>query len=83
MLPPADSIIHSSYQNNMLLGHFLQYIAQQNLAPANADTLAPGSVVMEIKYGTHIPLFLRKLTDISCKQLSVSKYALCRERVIF
>lgn len=30
----------------MLLGHFLQYIAQQNLAPANADTLVPGSVVL-------------------------------------
>lgn len=39
------------------------------------------SVIMEIKYGTHIPQFIRKLTDISCKQLSVSKYALCRERL--
>ncbi len=37
------------------------------------------SVIMEIKYGDHIPAFARKLTNISCKQLSVSKYALCRE----
>ena len=45
--------------------------------------LSGNEVIMEIKYGTHIPAFVRKLTDISCKQLSVSKYALCRERVIF
>lgn len=40
------------------------------------------SVIMEIKYGTYLPTFVRKLTDISCKQLSVSKYALCRERLV-
>lgn len=45
--------------------------------------LGGNEVIMEIKYGTHIPAFVRKLTDISCKQLSVSKYALCRERVIY
>lgn len=39
------------------------------------------SVIMEIKYGSYLPTFIRKLTDISCKQLSVSKYALCRERL--
>lgn len=44
--------------------------------------LGGNSVIMEIKYGTHIPQFIRKLTDISCKQLSVSKYALCREQLI-
>lgn len=36
-------------------------------------------VVMEIKYGDRIPTFARKLTNVNCKQLSVSKYALCRE----
>lgn len=36
-------------------------------------------VIMEIKYGSHLPSFLRKLTGVNCKQLSVSKYALCRE----
>ncbi len=40
------------------------------------------SVIMEIKYGAYLPAFIRKLTDISCKQLSVSKYALCRERLV-
>ena len=38
-----------------------------------------GSVIMEIKYGDRIPAFARKLTDCACRQLSVSKYALCRE----
>ena len=41
------------------------------------------SVIMEIKYGSYIPTFARKFTDISCKQLSVSKYALFREARIF
>lgn len=38
------------------------------------------SVIMEIKYGTHIPSFARKLTNVHCRQLSVSKYALCRKK---
>ncbi len=37
------------------------------------------TVIMEIKYGDRIPSFARKLTNVNCKQLSVSKYALCRE----
>lgn len=37
------------------------------------------SVIMEIKYGTYIPSFARKFTAVHSKQLSVSKYALCRE----
>lgn len=41
--------------------------------------LHPGSVVMEIKYGDHLPSFARKLTRIHATQLSLSKYALCRE----
>ncbi len=40
------------------------------------------SVIMEIKYGAYIPNFARKLTNAACKQLSVSKYALCREKYI-
>lgn len=40
--------------------------------------LSPGSVVMEIKYGDHLPAFLRKLTYCNAPQLSLSKYALCR-----
>ena len=48
---------------------------------SGVPVLDGNSVIMEIKYGTYIPKFVRKLTDISCKQLSVSKYALCRERL--
>jgi len=35
-------------------------------------------VIMEIKYGDHLPAFLRKLTRVNAPQLSLSKYALCR-----
>ncbi len=41
--------------------------------------LGKSSVIMEIKYGEYLPSFIRKLTAVECKQLSVSKYALCRE----
>lgn len=41
--------------------------------------LTPGSVVMEIKYGAYLPSFVRKLTRVAAPQLSLSKYALCRE----
>lgn len=41
--------------------------------------LDANSVIMEIKYGSHIPSFVRKFTAVHSKQLSVSKYALCRE----
>lgn len=39
-------------------------------------------VIMEIKYGERIPVFARKLTHIDGQQLSVSKYALCREGLL-
>lgn len=42
--------------------------------------LDKNSVIMEIKYGSAVPAFIRALTAVPCKQLSVSKYALCRER---
>lgn len=38
-------------------------------------------VIMEIKYGSHLPTFLRTLTAVPSQQLSVSKYALCREKL--
>ena len=41
--------------------------------------LDANSVIMEVKYGKYVPSFVRKFTSIPCKQLSVSKYALCRE----
>ena len=43
--------------------------------------LSPGNVVMEIKYGNRIPAFARKLTRVQAPQLSLSKYALCREQL--
>lgn len=42
--------------------------------------LEGNQVIMEIKYGTHLPTFLRTLTAVPSQQLSVSKYALCREK---
>ncbi len=48
---------------------------------AGIPVLDPGSVIMEIKYGDFIPSFVRKLTDVNTKQLSLSKYALCREKL--
>ena len=41
--------------------------------------LPPGQVILEIKYGKFLPGWLRKLLNVSAKQLSVSKYALCCE----
>ncbi len=38
-----------------------------------------GSVIMEIKYTDRCPSFIRKCCENSGMQLSVSKYALCRE----
>ena len=42
--------------------------------------LSGNEVIMEVKYGTHLPSFLRTLTAVPSQQLSVSKYALCREK---
>lgn len=46
-----------------------------------APALDRNTVIMEIKYGSFLPAFIRTLTAVPCKQLSVSKYALCREEV--
>ena len=43
--------------------------------------LSGNEVIMEVKYGTHLPSFLRTLTAVPSQQLSVSKYALCREKL--
>lgn len=37
-------------------------------------------VIMEIKYGVYLPGFVRRFTAMAQSQLSVSKYALCREK---
>ncbi len=49
---------------------------------SGVPVLDGNSVVMEIKYGSYLPAFARKLTGAGGKQLSLSKYALCRERFI-
>lgn len=41
--------------------------------------LDANTVIMEIKYGDYLPAFVRNLTAVPATQLSVSKYALCRE----
>ena len=43
--------------------------------------LSSNEVIMEIKYGDYVPAFVRKMTAVHSKQLSVSKYALCREKL--
>ena len=43
--------------------------------------LGQNTVIMEIKYGTFLPSFIRNLTAVPATQLSVSKYALCREKL--
>ena len=40
--------------------------------------LGGNQVIMEIKYGSCLPTFLRTLTAVPSQQLSVSKYALCK-----
>ena len=44
--------------------------------------LNQNTVIMEIKYGSHLPAFIRNLTAVPATQLSVSKYALCREKIM-
>ena len=44
--------------------------------------LDKNSVIMEIKYTDHPPAFVRTLLNATCKQLSVSKYAFCREEFL-
>lgn len=44
--------------------------------------LNKNTVIMEIKYGSHLPAFIRNLTAVPATQLSVSKYALCREKIM-
>ncbi len=46
---------------------------------AGVPALPRNQVIMEVKYGGYLPAFVRKLASCDSKQLSVSKYALCRE----
>lgn len=42
--------------------------------------LEGNAVILEIKYGAYLPSFVRHFTAMAQSQLSVSKYALCREK---
>ena len=53
------------------------YLFDQNCAGVPA--LPRNQVIMEVKYGEHLPSFVRKIASCESMQLSVSKYALCRE----
>lgn len=44
--------------------------------------LEGNAVIMEIKYGGYLPNFVRYFTALVESQLSVSKYALCREKMM-
>lgn len=46
---------------------------------AGIPALPRGTVIMEVKYAERLPAFVRKLSAGCSMQLSVSKYALCRE----
>lgn len=45
--------------------------------------LPRGEVVMELKYNKRCPSFVRKICDCAGQQISVSKYALCRNAQIY
>lgn len=71
----------------------LTFDTDLRVLPATADSLWDlsnggipvldfNSVIMEIKYGSYIPNFIRSLIAVSGKELSVSKYALCREKMM-
>lgn len=81
-----DAYCHPASDLRLTFDRDLEALPPDELALCDPDfrgipVLAPGSVVMEIKYGDHLPTFLRKLTRVRAPQLSLSKYALCREKL--
>ena len=71
----------------------LTFDTDLRILPPSAESLfgknTPGipalnknTVIMEIKYGSYLPAFIRNLTAVPATQLSVSKYALCREKIM-
>ena len=70
----------------------LTFDTDLRVLPATVDTLfdctLPGipvldanTVIMEVKYGSYLPTFVRNLIAVPATPLSVSKYALCRESI--
>lgn len=54
-----------------------QYLFRQD--GVGIPVLDDNTVIMEIKYGSYIPVFIRDMTAVATRQMSISKYALCRE----
>ena len=82
-----DAFYHPGSDFRLTFDTELETIAPDPAALFSGDVrglpvLDGNSVVMEIKYGAYIPNFARKLTNVNGRQLSVSKYALCREKYI-
>ena len=82
-----DAFFHPGSDFRLTFDTDLEAISPNVMALFDANVrgipvLDKNSVVMEIKYGAYIPAFARKLTNVHCKQPSVSKYALCREKFI-
>ena len=82
-----DAFFHPGSDFRLTFDTELETIGPDPMALFDADVkglpvLDRNSVVMEIKYGAYIPAFARKLTNVHSKQLSVSKYALCREKFL-
>lgn len=81
-----DAFYHTGSDLRLTFDRELEAIPPDPQALRDPDfhgipVLEPGSVVMEIKYGSYLPTFLRKLTRVRAPQLSLSKYALCREKL--
>ena len=81
-----DAFFHTGSDLRLTFDRELEAIPPDPQALRDPDfhgipVLEPGSVVMEIKYGSYLPTFLRKLTRVRAPQLSLSKYALCREKL--
>ena len=81
-----DAFYHAGSDLRLTFDRDLEAIPPDIQALSNPDfrgipALDPGSVIMEIKYGSYLPAFLRKLTHVRAPQLSFSKYALCREKL--
>lgn len=81
-----DAFYHPGSDLRLTFDRELEAIPPDAQALSDPDfrgipVLEPGNVVMEIKYGSYLPSFLRKLTRVQAPQLSLSKYALCRNKL--
>ena len=81
-----DAFFHAGSDLRLTFDRDLEAIPPDMEALCDPDfrgipALEPGSVIMEVKYGSYLPTFLRTMTRVNVPQLSFSKYALCREKM--